>query len=449
MIIKTMQSDYERFLGKHVISHGKYTPSKYNYYVSVGDNVLLCYNTFSGVVAVLSDLQYECLSQTTCDIMQGSPIELLELAANRLIVPVTIDETHDYFELYETVKGFIVNPPITSYTVLTTTGCNAQCFYCFEHGFKADTMRTRTAETVANYMITNCHNKPIHIHWFGGEPLCNTNAMDVISKHLDSSSIRFSSTMTSNGYAFTERLIERAVNFWNLKSIQITLDGLRDEHNRRKNFVATDLDPFEKTIKNIHALICAGISVSLRLNFDKENLDDIYKLIDYLASEFTGYKNISAYPVALFEECNTWSPNRNLSEQLFLNNEQRNISNYIYKHFRLSEKNVCRGFSVSHCGANNPAHRTINPNGSFSFCHNFSDSVVYGSIYEGIVDTVNYQKWMNNGRLREKCLNCIWLPECTTFDMCPVRKTFCQIDYEEYVRMKLIRLYKNWKSKHP
>lgn len=438
-----MQKDFKKFVGKQAVAAGVYVPSKYNFCLNE-DNVMLVYNTFSGVLAELTEEQWELLHQEKCEIPSGWSDEIAELIKYRLLVSPDIDETRDYLELYKTVESFSFDPAITSYTVLTTTGCNARCFYCFEQGFKPETMLKSTAEALADYMIRNCKGEKISIHWFGGEPLCNTSAIDTICSRLTDAGIEFSSSMTSNGYAFTKQIVERAATLWNMKWIQITFDGLHDEHNRRKNFITSTPDPFDQTIANIHDLIDAGILISLRLNFDAKNSHEIPALVDLLAAEFNESKKVSAYPIVLFEDCNTWNPNRDADEQIRLIKQQQEFSKYIHEKFSLSERNVCRGFSTFHCGANNPSHRTINPNGSFSFCHNFSDSSVFGSIFDGIVDKEAYNKWTVNQRLREKCADCIWLPECTAFDMCPVKKTYCQIDYEYQIRIKMLRLYKHW-----
>lgn len=446
MIISPMQKDFKMFIGEQAVKVGCYTPSKYNYFTVDDDCAKLVYNTLTGMIAVLTDKQWELLHQENYEFGLDDSEEFFELIKYRFLVNKKIDERHDYLELYNIVRNFSPSSAITSYTVLTTTGCNARCFYCFEQGFKSDTMRKSTAELLADYMINHSKDNKICIHWFGGEPLCNTSAIDIICTRLKNADVSFSSTMTSNGYAFTKHLVETAANLWKLKHVQITLDGLHDEHNRRKNFICSSPDPFDQTISNIHELLCAGISVSVRLNFDFGNSSEMPALIDYLAEEFRGCKKISFYPVALFEDCNTWNPDRDTDEQLKLIQEQIRLSKYIRERAVLSEKNVCRGFSISHCGANNPAHRTINPNGTFSFCHNFSDSSVFGSIFDDVSDIESYQKWTNNNRLREKCSECIWLPECTAFDMCPVKKSFCQMDYENHVCNKMIRIYRSWKK---
>lgn len=445
MIIMPMQRDFNKFLGEQKIESGELVPSRYNYLFTADDGAVLAYNTFSGAVAVLSNEQHRLLCSKNVAVDSKATPELEELIKYRFLVHPSVNEVEAYCELYSAVKDFTYNPPITSYTVLTTTGCNARCFYCFEQGFKPSSMKRETAEALADYMITNSKGHKINIHWFGGEPLCNTAAMNTISARLSEKGAQFISTMTSNGYAFSDENIDTAVSLWNLKSVQVTLDGLHDEHNRRKNFITESPDPFHQTIENIHKLIHAGIAVSIRLNFDSENVADIPKLIDFLAEEFKGCKGVAAYPAALFEDCNTWNPARDNDENQKLIQVQSELSEYIRQKFVLSEKSVCRGFSTAHCGANSPMHRTINPNGTFAFCHNFSDSSVFGSIFEGITDSETYKKWTDNDRLREKCSECIWLPECTAFDMCPVKKSFCQINYENLVRSKLLRIYKKRK----
>ena len=56
-------------------------------------------------------------------------------------------------------------------TILTTTGCNARCYYCYEKGIKPQAMDIETAEKVVMFIKDNYHNKPVHLSWFGGEPL--------------------------------------------------------------------------------------------------------------------------------------------------------------------------------------------------------------------------------------------------------------------------------------
>jgi sulfatase maturation enzyme AslB (radical SAM superfamily) len=55
-----------------------------------------------------------------------------------------------YWELHHLLRQIEYSTDtINRYNILTTTGCNARCFYCFEEGVEIKTMSSRTAEQVA------------------------------------------------------------------------------------------------------------------------------------------------------------------------------------------------------------------------------------------------------------------------------------------------------------
>ncbi|MGN0966675.1 MAG: 4Fe-4S cluster-binding domain-containing protein [Candidatus Coprovivens sp.] len=67
------------------------------------------------------------------------------------------------------------------FTILSTTECNARCFYCYEKGRKQFPMTDSMAQKVADFIVkVRDTNKPVHIGWFGGEPTYNTKPMDII-----------------------------------------------------------------------------------------------------------------------------------------------------------------------------------------------------------------------------------------------------------------------------
>ena len=101
---------------------------------------------------------------------------------------------------------------IRKYTVVTTTGCNARCAYCFEKGTKRVHMTAETAEKVARYIISHQGEyKKVQIDWFGGEPLVNSKVMDLICTRLSEQQVDYFSYITTNGYLFSEKMVEKAV----------------------------------------------------------------------------------------------------------------------------------------------------------------------------------------------------------------------------------------------
>ena len=151
---------------------------------------------------------------------------------------------------------------ITSYTIFTTTDCNARCFYCYEMGRSRIPMSAETAHKAAAYIAAHCGGEKVHLHWFGGEPLFNKQVIDIICTDLAEKGIVYESMIISNGYLFDGATVEQAVSHWKLKSVQITLDGTEEIYNRSKAFIYKDgKSPYQVVLANIQRLLDAGVSV--------------------------------------------------------------------------------------------------------------------------------------------------------------------------------------------
>ena len=398
------------------------------------DDGVLLFHTLTKELLFLSHQEYD------------HHLELDYLREHWFVVP---EETKDK-EYSDLVKWVWANrqkkgKEIVSYSIFTTTDCNARCFYCFEADYKPVGMDAKTAEDVADYIIRNSNKaKPVRLHWFGGETLCNPKVIDIIVNKLRENGFTFSSYITSNGLLFDREAAKKAKEEWNATTVQITLDGMNEEHNRRKNYAAYHGDAFETTVDHIRGLLDAGIVTMVRLNFDMGNLESIRTLTDYLQKEFAGNPNFSAYPAVLFEDCSAWNPDRLPEEQMALQEELFRLRD------EMQEKRICfprtlkRDLPLEHCGANNHGHRTILPDGRFTVCNNVGESNTYGSIYDGITDKEKYERWTNNARIPGKCRSCSWLPECTSFDQCPVKHSTCRQTEHDMMIRKLRKEYKKY-----
>ena len=153
------------------------------------------------------------------------------LIENRFLVPVGYDDKK-FCKIVKYGAKLMQRRPkgIRKYTIVTTTGCNARCAYCFEKGTKPVNMTMETAEKVAQYILTHRgEHEEVQIDWFGGEPLYNFKVMDRICSRLLEHDVKFFSHITTNGYLFSEKIVEKAVQLWHLNRALITLDGT--EHN--------------------------------------------------------------------------------------------------------------------------------------------------------------------------------------------------------------------------
>ena len=152
---------------------------------------------------------------------------------------------------------------ITNFTILTTTDCNARCFYCYEKDCEKVKMSSETALDVAKYIEKHHGGKKVNLMWFGGEPLYNMSVIDLVTERLRKSGVTFSSDMISNGYLFDEATVRRAKEKWKLHSVQITLDGTEKVYNRIKAYVNNRESAYLRVIENIGCLLDAEIYVNV------------------------------------------------------------------------------------------------------------------------------------------------------------------------------------------
>lgn len=233
----------------------------------------------------------------------AAPDNLPELRDGWFRVPQEMND-QKYADQVRFIRRTMWKEPehITSYTIFTTTDCNARCFYCYEMGRSRIPMSAETAHKAAAYIAAHCGGEKVHLHWFGGEPLFNKQVIDIICTDLAEKGIVYESMIISNGYLFDGATVEQAVSHWKLKSVQITLDGTEEIYNRSKAFIYKDSpSPYQVVLANIQRLLDAGVSVHIRLNMDEHNADNLMELADELHERFGGKGKFSVYSHTLFE----------------------------------------------------------------------------------------------------------------------------------------------------
>ena len=161
-------------------------------------------------------------------------------------------------------------------------------------------MTKETALKVAEYINYKSPANPISLHWFGGEPLFNMKAIDIITGYLRDNGRTFKSTITTNGYLFDSKIISKAKHSWGLTEVQITLDGTETIYNKTKNFIYKNTNAFKTVFKNIGLLLNAGIRVMIRLNVSDENKEDLYELVNQLYDAFGVTSGLEIYCWPLF-----------------------------------------------------------------------------------------------------------------------------------------------------
>lgn len=351
-----------------------------------------------------------------------------KLYKNYFLVPEHTRESQLYMELKDllVIKEELPDG-ITHYVILPTTTCNARCFYCFEQGMQYRKMSKETVESVLRFILQHKprNHSGIHIHWFGGEPMCAADHIDRICTGLTEAGVEYSAEMTSNGSLFNEELATKAAQVWNISKIQITLDGMAEEYARRKNYTAALENPFETVIRNMHLLIAAGIKVVVRLNVDEKNLGEIYRVVDYLAAEFTGEekKKLAVYAHSLFGQSGDGSVDCPLiagSDEL--ESRVQEINDYILRRELVPfDPGALFTLKTHYCMVTAPeCNVLIDAEGRLFACDAMPENMRYGDVKSGI-DPQLWEKVAAPCSVRRECENCVFLPQCTEFDRCPTR----------------------------
>ena len=316
----------------------------------------------------------------TCSLVLLTPDEAADITAQQELIDrwFLVPQGHDDQKLCRQVRQMaaLLKPPakaITGYTILTTTGCNARCFYCYEKGTKPVTMTAETADKVVRYIVKHRGNKPVVLHWFGGEPLVNVKVIDLICTELSEQGVTFHSSMISNGYLMDADMVQRAKDLWQLQRVQITLDGMEQTYNRVKAYVYQGVNAFERVLQNIGMLTAAGIRVNIRLNVDKYNIKEMAALVELLHQRFGTNEHLTVYSHVVYGER---SPEDNAT--LFAQRMQleQQIAQCGYKR----KQGLPKAIQTHYCGADDDRSVLIAPDGHLGKCNHYIDCEFFGHV---------------------------------------------------------------------
>lgn len=205
-----------------------------------------------------------------------------ELKQAGMLVRADVDEVEEI--LRETRKAVELAPPV--FRVFTTTGCNANCPYCYERGIAAQSMDDETAEAVARYIAFAYRKRggvdPVRIEWFGGEPLLNPDAISRICEALRGDRVPFRSFVFTNGMLLDAVPPEVLRELWQVDALQVTLDGASGEYEAVKG---VPQGTFDRVLGNVGRVLEGGLHVVLRINYDGDTSRAV-RLVDALADRF-------------------------------------------------------------------------------------------------------------------------------------------------------------------
>ena len=362
--------------------------------------------------------------------------DLTQLVADSFLVPEDKDEAETYLSFCKIARAMkLKSKGYKGFTILPTTACNARCVYCFEQGMKYVTMDDDTVAGTVEF-IKNVHKpgKPVYLHWFGGEPLVGEKIIDKICAALRDSKIEFISNMVTNSALINEKNLKKMKEDWNLKSMQITLDGVEDEYNRRKNYYFNYDSAYWHVLSRIKMVNDNDIRINIRVNVDEQNIDGVLDMAEDLKNFIVKPELTQIYLSPLFslqespEGIRVWKK----AFDICLGLEKLGFK--VGYHYSVTEA------KVNFCMADSPYKNiVISPEGMLHNCEHVGAVPPLGDIWNGVTNTELLNKLASVEPVTDKCRRCFSLPYCTTFTGCDHVRIDCRYTSRVYMERKLER----------
>jgi len=162
--------------------------------------------------------------------------------------------------------------------------CNFACSYCYqdEYAWQHLGLNEDIIEAFFRYVNDEFAGRKKYITVFGGEPLLPDKAsrmnMAMILDHAGRSNTGIA--IVTNGYNLIDYVDMFSSAKARIREIQVTLDGTREVHNRRRA-LKNGQGTFDRIVQGIDAVLAAGMSINLRMVLDSENIGDLPALASF------------------------------------------------------------------------------------------------------------------------------------------------------------------------
>ena len=270
----------------------RYQSSRYNFAVPLSGHALL-FNAASGAIVRLNGADSECLARYLCqppgeiDTHAFDPGVWKQLRDGGFVVPVDTDETESVRRRYWRAR---VETPMVV-TITTTMECNLGCYYCYERRSKQALSSEQLPALLAwvRERLLVSRKKSLHVDWYGGEPLLNPAFMEAASGALQALcaelGVDYRASVISNGTCWPDDPVA-FVRAHRIQQAQISFDGLRANHDRRRHYRKAYRDAestpssFEQAVALVDRLVSA-VRVDLRFNIDAKNAGDMLPFLEF------------------------------------------------------------------------------------------------------------------------------------------------------------------------
>jgi len=219
--------------------------------------------------------------------------ELKDLVKDKFLIPLDSDEQEETLE--DKLDGLRRGMSSQLYwSFWPTANCNLACDYCGQT--HSNTKLSREHCDLAVQLVRRrlkVHGfKRLHVSWFGGEPLLGLDIMRYLTPQLFKTAkelgIDYDARLITNGTLMTKRVSRELMNQLGIVWIDITLDGPRAVHDKRRG-TRKGAGTYDWITRNIADFFEVRGSkrttrLTLRCNVDARNAGAAKELIDHLES---------------------------------------------------------------------------------------------------------------------------------------------------------------------
>jgi uncharacterized protein len=311
-----------------------------------------------------------------------------------------------------------VDENITSFilTINPTMNCNFKCWYCYETHIKQSKLTTTMISRINRFIDNTFQNPNLNqftLSFFGGEPLLyfNKDVKPIINHYINQCRIKNilpTISFTTNGYLIDKDFIDYFDSIQVKCSLQITLDGYKEEHDQVR-FVNKQKGSYQEIINNIRLLVLNKFYVRLRINYTDKNIHNTNKITE----EFLDIPQELTNTYLLFDFHRVWQDHKLDNTSVVLNSNIDTI--------RENGFNATGGYAPNNvkesCYADKRNSAVINYNGDIYKCtaRDFTKENRAGYIneYGELVWENNYLDRRMDAKFKNKpCLSCRIMPLC-------------------------------------
>lgn len=275
--------------------------SRYNLLFQSERNGWLLYNSASNSFISMADEVAKLLKEVeespeNMD-FSDSPDLYFKLRGGGFLVEEGQDD-HFFRILKMRRQAFYYSSSSLTLTIALTRDCNFACGYCYEPNRTPSHISDETENNIIKFIEKRPSIKKIHIIWYGGEPLLDFERIKSLTKRIKNIGKDYDSGIITNGYLLKPEIIQQ-LNELNISFMQITLDGSKETHDKRR-FLKSGGKTFDKIVENMDNLAASDWrgTLMVRTNIDTDNKEDfasIYRFVEERYPEKFG-KEIYVYP---------------------------------------------------------------------------------------------------------------------------------------------------------